>query len=40
MKILQYDVIIITSLWCKYKENMFNISVSLINFFIAILRYH
>ena len=34
---LQYDVIDNTSIWHKYKENMYSISLSYINLFIAIL---
>ena len=37
MKVLQYDVINNTSKLRKYKENLFCISMSSINFFIAIL---
>ena len=37
MNFLQYDVKDNTSIWRKYNENMYNISVSEIHFFIAIL---
>ena len=40
MKILQYDVINSTSIWRKYEEKMYSISVSLINFFITIFYYN
>ena len=40
MNFLQFDAINNTSIWRKYKETMYIISVHLINFYIAILCYN